>query len=71
MLSFLMTLPPISLAIWYPYVGTMGAITASFSTMFVIYILPLATYTKAVYVQEKKANTIHDDKDGDFKIVDN
>ena len=50
-LSFLMTLPPISLAIWYPYVGTLGALVASFSTMFVIYILPLATYTKAVYNQ--------------------
>ena len=50
MLSFLLTLPPIALAIWYPYVGKLGALIAAFSTMFVIYILPLATYTKAVYV---------------------
>ena len=52
LLSFFMTLPPISLAIWYPYVGTLAALVASFSTMFVIYILPLATYSKAVYWQK-------------------
>lgn len=44
-----MTLPPIALAIWYPYVGKLGALIAAFSTMFVIFVLPLATYTKAVY----------------------
>lgn len=49
LLSFFMCLPPISLAIWYPYVGKLGALIAAFSTMFVIYILPLATFAKAVY----------------------
>jgi hypothetical protein len=52
MLSFLITLPPISLAIWYPHVGTLGALIAAFSTMFVIYILPLATFSKAVFVEQ-------------------
>ena len=51
MLSIFITIPPISLAIWYPYVGTLGALVASFSTMFIIYILPMATYTKAVYLE--------------------
>lgn len=50
-LSFVMTLPPISLAIWYPYVGKLGALIAAFSTMFVIFILPLATFSKAVYLE--------------------
>lgn len=49
MLSFLITIPAISLAIWYPHIGKLGALIAAFSTMFVIYILPLATFTKAVY----------------------
>lgn len=51
MLSFAITIPAISLAIWYPYVGKLGALFAAFSTMFVIYILPLATFTKAVYIE--------------------
>ena len=54
MLSFTMTLPPLALAIWYPYVGKLGALIAAFSTMFVIYILPLATFTKAVKLQQDK-----------------
>lgn len=49
LLSFALCLPSIALAIWYPYVGKLGALIAAFSTMFVIYILPLATFTKAVY----------------------
>ena len=48
----MIALPAISLAIWYPYVGKLGALIAAFSTMFVIYVLPLATYTKAVYVEQ-------------------
>ena len=51
----MMCLPPISLAIWYPYVGKLGALIAAFSTMFVIYILPLATFTKAVQVEQKQS----------------
>ena len=47
-LSLALCLPSISLAIWYPYVGKLGALIAAFSTMFVIYILPLATFSKAV-----------------------
>ena len=66
LLSFSITLPAIALAIWYPYVGKLGALIAAFSTMFVIYILPLATYTKAVYVQERHANTLTSD---DFELV--
>ena len=50
----MMCLPPLSLAIWYPYVGKLGALIAAFSTMFVIYILPLATFTKAVKLQQDK-----------------
>ena len=62
LMSFIMFLPPISLAIWYPHIGTLGALIAAFSTMFVIYILPLATYSKAVYLQEKIQNANgHDD----------
>ena len=52
LMSFIMCLPPISLAIWYPYVGKLGALIAAFSTMFVIYVLPLATFSKAVYVEQ-------------------
>ena len=66
LLSFAITLPAIALAIWYPYVGKLGALIAAFSTMFVIYILPLATYTKAVYVQERRANALISD---DFEYV--
>lgn len=51
LVSFLMALPPIALAIWYPYVGKLGAVIAAFSTMFVCYILPLATFTKAVHIE--------------------
>lgn len=47
-----MFLPPLSLAIWYPYVGRVGALFAAFSTMFVIYVLPLATFVKAVFISE-------------------
>ena len=64
LLSFAMTLPPLALAIWYPYVGKLGALIAAFSTMFVIYILPLATFAKAVYWQEKAALC-----DDDFELV--
>ena len=63
-LSFAMCLPPIALAIWYPYVGKLGALIAAFSTMFVIYILPLATFAKAVYTEEKDALC-----DDDFELV--
>ena len=66
LLSFSICLPAIALAIWYPYVGKLGALIAAFSTMFVIYILPLATYTKAVYVQERRANALTSD---DFEFV--
>jgi len=66
LLSFSICLPAIALAIWYPYVGKLGALIAAFSTMFVIYILPLATYTKAVYVQERRANALTSD---DFELV--
>ena len=68
LLSFAILLPAIALAIWYPYVGKLGALIAAFSTMFVIYILPLATYTKAVYLQERLANALTHDRD-DFEIV--
>ena len=66
LLSFSICLPAIALAIWYPYVGKLGALIAAFSTMFVIYILPLATYTKAVYVQERRTNALTSD---DFEFV--
>ena len=52
LVSFFMTLPPISLAIWYPYVGKLGALIAAFSTMFVVFILPLATFIKAVKLEQ-------------------
>ena len=52
-LSVLMTLPPIALAIWYPYVGKLGALIAAFSTMFVIFVLPLSTFSKAVYLEQR------------------
>ena len=52
LLSFTMTLPQLALAIWYPYVGKLGSLIAAFSTMFVIYILPIATFAKAAFVQE-------------------
>lgn len=55
LLSFVMMLPPLSLAIWYPYVGQIGALFAAFSTMFVCYVLPLATFAKAVYVEQETA----------------
>ena len=60
-----MCLPPIALAIWYPYVGKLGALIAAFSTMFVIYILPLATFAKAVYEEEKERLC----SDDDFELV--
>ena len=44
LLSFMMCIPPIALAIWYPYVGKLGALISAFSTMFVIYLLPLVTF---------------------------
>lgn len=53
LLSFTLCLPSIALAIWYPYVGKIGALFAAFSTMFVIYLLPLATFSKAVYLEKK------------------
>ena len=64
LISFAMCIPPISLAIWYPYVGKLGALIAAFSTMFVIYLLPLATFVKAVYREEQEALT-----DDDFTVV--
>lgn len=64
LLSFLMALPPLALAIWYPYVGKLGALIAAFSTMFVIYILPLATYAKAVHQEEKSKS--NDKSSDDF-----
>lgn len=48
-----MYMPALALAIWYPHVGKLGALIAALSTMFVIYLLPLATYSKAVYVEQK------------------
>ena len=69
-LSSLMTLPPIALAIWYPYVGKLGALIAAFSTMFVIFILPLATFTKAVHLeQQTKINCDLVDSDDDFEKI--
>ena len=65
LLSFVMCLPSIALAIWYPYVGKLGALIAAFSTMFVIYILPLATFAKAVYDEEKERLC----SDDDFELV--
>lgn len=53
-LSCAMLLLPLSLAIWYPYIGKLGSLIAAFSTMFVIYLLPISTYSKAVYLQEKQ-----------------
>ena len=44
LISILMTLPPLSLAIWYPYVGKLGALLAAFATMLVVYLLPLSTF---------------------------
>lgn len=39
-------LPAFMLAIWYPNVGALAALLGSFSTMLVIYILPMATHLK-------------------------
>ena len=50
-LSFIMYMPALALGIWYPYVGKLGALIAALSTMFVIYIIPLATFAKGVYVE--------------------
>ena len=61
-----MFLPPICLAIWYPYVGKLGALIAAFSTMFVIYLLPLATFAKAVFEEERQ---LRDSSDDDFELV--
>jgi hypothetical protein len=71
LLSFLMTLPPIALAIWYPYVGKLGALIAAFSTMFVIFVLPLATFTKAVYVEQCQSplKVTSADTDDDFEKI--
>ena len=38
--------PAVSLGIWYPHVGEVGAILAAFSAMLVIYFLPLMTYLR-------------------------
>jgi len=57
LISFLMTLPPIALAIWYPHVGKLGALIAAFSSMLVMYVLPLATFTKAVFVEQSKSSS--------------
>ena len=38
--------PAVSLGIWYPHVGEVGAILAAFSAMLVIYFLPLLTYLR-------------------------
>ena len=64
-----MTLPPIALAIWYPYVGKLGALIAAFSTMFVIFVLPLATYAKAVYEEQKDIAPLRMDRDDDFERI--
>ena len=71
-LSFVMSLPPLSLAIWYPYVGKLGALIAAFSTMFVIYMLPLVTFAKAVLVNELRRESVgaNDDDQSQSKIVD-
>ena len=37
---------PFLLAIWYPQVGTVAGIGGSFSTMLVVYFLPIVTYLK-------------------------
>ena len=63
-----MTLPPIFLAIWYPYVGKLGALIAAFSTMFVIFILPLATFSKAVYLEQRQPR-IKIVKDDEFEKI--
>lgn len=55
-LSFLLYMPALALAIWFPYVGKLGALIAAFSTMFVIYLLPLATYCQAVWMEQKDDN---------------
>ena len=64
LLSFGLCLPSIALAIWYPYVGKLGALIAAFSTMFVIFLLPLATYVKAVYVEQKQVKKLPGDVGG-------
>ena len=72
MLSFLITIPAISLAIWYPHIGKLGALIAAFSTMFVIYILPLATFTKAVYQEQQQTGATFSsslNSDDDFEKV--
>ena len=45
-LNFVLFLPAASLGIWYPQVGQLGAVFAAFSTMLVIYFLPLMTFIK-------------------------
>ena len=58
LLNFLLFLPAACLGIWYPQVGQLGAILAAFSTMFVCYLLPLATYIKMKQVEAFKQEQV-------------
>ena len=46
MMNVLILTPAFLLAIFYPQVGTLAALLGSFSTMLVIYFLPITTYLK-------------------------
>jgi len=48
-MNFLILIGPFLLAIWYPQVGTLAAFGGSFSTMLVIYFMPIITHLKFKY----------------------
>ena len=46
-------LPAFALAVWYPYVGKIGALLPAFSTMLTIYMIPIMVYLKAKWIESK------------------
>jgi len=51
LLNLVLMTPAFCLALWYPKVGEVAALCASFSTMLVIYCLPIATYLRMKYLE--------------------
>ena len=71
LISVLMTLPAMSLAIWYPYVGKLGALLAAFTTMLVVYFLPLSTFIQAAIIEKRTKNYSVSEKNADLEQIDN
>ena len=67
----MMKVLPMSLAIWYPYVGKLGALLAAFATMLVVYLLPLSTFIKAAIVEKRSNNTISENNGSNKDIEHN